>query len=170
MSTIECPVYLLRLAGYSLAHAVWCISDNEVLVPFVMQEKDEEANLLRMAAEQMDDAVEAGRRYLTDNPDEADRLVVLFDGYIRSDEEQHQDALILEASQFIQDPISFRVFLPYHPGKAGDSFAVYRPRVEFESETGLDPNDVSRALFEGVLAHEQGGEVWEKSLQDPGDS
>ena len=37
---------LMRLAGFALGHGIWCVSDNETLIPFLLSERDGERNLL----------------------------------------------------------------------------------------------------------------------------
>ena len=151
---------LLRVAGFGLAHAVWCISDDEVLVPFLIQERDGNRQLVRLASENLEDGVAEGRRRQRENPDEMELAVLFCDGYVKIDGPQ-SDAIIVEGFEYESGLHALSIYQPYRPGKAGAGFAVLRPKFDFLTPLLMTAEQASQAFFEGLYDHQQGSRVWD---------
>lgn len=151
---------LMRVAGFALAHAVWCVSDNEVLIPFIIQQSDGERQLVRFTAERLEDGVAEARRRVAENPAGAASAVILFDGYATIDGDRN-DALVLEAFDHASGSQPFNIYQPYRPGQAGEGFAVLRTKFDFLEPPPCQAKEVSEAFFSGLYGHEQGSRVWD---------
>jgi len=159
---------LMRLAGFALGHAVWCVSDHETLIPFLLSESAGKRQLLRVTAELLEDAVQQAAAQLETNPEDADRAVLVYDGYVTMDD-LRSDALIVKALEYgvIGSPV--RVYLRYRPGRAGEGFAIYRPTLVIPTSPDLDRPQMAQWLFAGLADHEQGTAIWERCYVDPDD-
>ena len=157
---------LMRLAGFALGHAIWCVSDNETLIPFLLSERDEKRQLLRVTAELLEDAVQQAAAQLEANPDHSERAVLVYDGYVTMDD-LRSDALIVKALEYgvIETPV--RVYLRYRPGRAGEGFAIYRPTLVIPTAPHLARQQMAQWLFAGLAEHEQGTAVWDRCYVDP---
>ncbi|MEQ8786377.1 MAG: hypothetical protein RIC55_08760 [Pirellulaceae bacterium] len=151
---------LMRIAGFGLAHAVWCVSDDEVLIPFLIQEIDGERQLVRFTSERLEDGVAEGRKRIEENPAQAELAVLLYDGYATIDGER-RDALVLEAFDHRGGAQPFKIYQPYRPGQLGDGFAVLRTKFDFLESPPCEAKEVSDAFFGGLYDHQQGSQVWD---------
>src|SRR3954471_23566993 len=85
-----------ELAGFIAAHALWCVSDADGLVPMVaFTTQDGERKLERLVFDDAGAAVEHGRRRLENDPFSANDGVLAYDGRIGV-EGGKLDAIILE--------------------------------------------------------------------------
>ncbi|MCH5373996.1 MAG: hypothetical protein JJ992_08470, partial [Planctomycetes bacterium] len=159
---------LMRLAGFALGHAAWCVSDNEALIPFVLSERAGKRSLLRVTAERLEEAVEQAAARWEANPERAERAVLAYDGYVTIDD-LRTDALIVKALEYgaIESPV--RVYLRYRPGQAGEDFAIYRPTLVVPTAPDLNRRQMAQHLFAGLADHEQGSAVWARCYVDPDD-
>jgi len=154
----------LQLAGFFAAHAVWCVSDGEILIPLLAYElPDGTRQMARLAADTLKEGIEQGRNWLGQNPEQACRAVLIYDGYITL-ESGKTDALFIEARIYVSDEASFTMAIPYRNAEHPDGFAVYRPK--FLSVEGVEPelDELANAFFRGVDQHEKGAAVWEAHL------
>jgi hypothetical protein len=155
-----------ELAGFFAAHAVWCVSDAETLVPIIAFETiDGSRQMVRIEAEQLQDAVSDGKQWLADNPASAVRAVFIYDGFVTLPDGK-TDALVVEAIDFGPPRSGFTMAVPYRHAKSPAGFAVYRPK--FLGFEGLGPawDVLGDAFFRGVEQHEQGAAVWNTSLDE----
>ncbi|MBI1373698.1 MAG: hypothetical protein GC159_13290 [Phycisphaera sp.] len=149
-----------RLAGLFAAHGIWCVSDGNTLIPMVAFERaDGTRELRRFAGDDLGQSVEQARQWAAENPENAPRIVTVFDGRITL-EDGKIDALLIDA-RCTQPTLSrFMMAVPYRPKDDSNSFAVFRPKfLEFEGGNP-DANELGQAFFEGVDSHEKGAEVW----------
>jgi hypothetical protein len=150
-----------ELAGFLMAHAVWCVSDGSALVPLLGYVKGGERVLARFTAAQVKDAVEQGRAWMERNPENAERAVFVHDAYVTLPD-RRMDALIADLREYAQPPRGLQIVLPYRPAAAG-GFAVYRPK--FQGFAGIaDFAALGHAFFRGVNQHEHGARIWNESL------
>lgn len=76
-----------ELAGFIAAHAVWCISDADGLVPMVaFQTDDGQRKFERLVFDDVGEAVEHGRKQLESDPFNANDGVLAYDGRIATPE------------------------------------------------------------------------------------
>jgi hypothetical protein len=152
-----------ELAGFFLAHAVWSVSEGETLVPILALERDRKRSFHRIENERYEDAVTQGKEWLAENPEDAERAVLVFDGYFTLDSHR-KDALVAEIVDYGQTPEKLRIILPYRHANAKDGFAVYRPKIDRDDLNDADLRLIAEALWRGVDSHAQGSAVWSKYL------
>jgi hypothetical protein len=150
-----------ELAGFLMAHAVWCVSEGSTLVPLIGYVKGGERIIARFGDEQLKDAVEQARAWMERNPEGADRAVFIHDAYVTL-EGRRMDALVANVREYAQPPMGLQIVLPYRPASAG-AFAVHRPK--FQAFAGIaDFAALGEAFFRGVNQHEHGARIWNESI------
>jgi hypothetical protein len=153
-----------ELIGYFAAHAVWCVSDGEVLIPLVGYEMLEGKRVLkRMAADLIEDGVLEGKQWMATNPDLAARAVLIFDAFVTL-ESGKTDALILEAQDYTQDIARVTIAVPYRSTTHEQGFAVHRPKTLGFEGVEQDWHSFYKAFWAGVFNHEQGSKVWNEHI------
>ena len=153
-----------ELAGFFAAHAVWCVSDAETLVPiFAYESSDGSRQMERLEADQLQDAVRHGKDRLTSNLESASRAVLVYDGFVTLADGK-TDALIIDAMDYGPPGAGFTVAVPYRHAADAAGFAVFRPK--FLGFEGMEPSwgAIGEAFFRGVERHEKGAAVWNASL------
>lgn len=156
-----------QLAGFFTAHAVWCVSDGETLIPILAFEKrDGSRQIRRLSTPDREAAVAQGHEWLETNPEAAARAVLIYDGFVHEGESQ-REALVVEAQRFSGEGRSLTVAIPYRSAQSPEGFAVYRP--QFLSQ-GPDESfaHLADAFFRGLARHKQGAEVWNAHLDESG--
>lgn len=155
-----------ELAGFIAAHAIWCVSDADGLIPMVaFTTEDGRRKLERLVFDNASTAVEDGRRRLEEDPFTADDGVLAYDGRITA-EEGKLDAVILELRSYAFPWAKAMIAVPYTARSSG-RFRVRRPKlIEWERCEDFDPDAAFRAFFEGVAAHDQGAKVWNAALDE----
>jgi hypothetical protein len=155
-----------ELAGFIAAHAIWCVSDADGLVPMVaFSAEDGQRKLERLVFDNAGAAVEHGRRRLEDDPFGALDGVLAYDGRITA-EGGKLDAIILEMRSYGFPWARATIAVPYTPTSSG-RFGVHRPKlVEWERCEDFDMDAAFEAFFQGVAAHEQGAKVWAAALDE----
>jgi hypothetical protein len=155
-----------QLAGFSAAHAVWCVSDGETLIPFIAYESDDGSRqIIRIAHELLQEGVAHGKDWLANNPESAMRAVLVYDGFVTLLEGK-TDALIIEGMEFSPSRAGFTMAVPYRLASSPEGFAVHRPK--FLGFEGGEPSfdSLGAAFFQGVDQHEEGSAVWIANLDD----
>jgi hypothetical protein len=155
-----------ELAGFIAAHAIWCVSDADGLVPMVaFTTEDGQRKLERLVVEDVGAAVEHGRRRLEDDPFSANDGVLAYDGRITV-EGSKLDAILLEMRSYGFPWAKATIAVPYTPRSSG-RFRVHKPKlVEWHECAGFDLDAAFEAFFQGVAAHEQGAKVWDVALDE----
>lgn len=158
----------LEMAGYFAAHALWCVSDGDTLIPLLGQERDDRGrNMLRFEAEALEEGVARGQAYLETNPEAAHRAALVFDGYVTLADGQNADALYVQIRTYGALSGRMMMAIPYRPAAAPEGFAVYRPRLIEWRVPGAPPGEgVTEAFYRGVGEHEQGSAVWAARQDD----
>jgi hypothetical protein len=156
-----------ELAGYFAAHAIWCVSDGSVLIPILaLQGYDgDDRRMVRLAADDLPAAVNAGREQLADNPMDADDAALLYDGYVNTADGK-LDAIILELRAYFSPGSQASLAVPYTPAATG-SFRVHRPKLlQWEECDDFDQAAFLQSFFDGVGKHEQGAKIWNDALDE----
>lgn len=155
-----------ELAGFIAAHAIWCVSDADGLVPMVaFATEDGQRKLERLVFDDAGAAVEQGRKRLEDDPFSANDGVLAYDGRITAGDGK-LDAIILEMRSYGFPWAKATIAVPYSPASAG-RFRVHKPKVvEWERCEDFDLDTAFKAFFQGVNAHEQGAKVWAAALDE----
>jgi len=154
-----------RLAGFFAAHAIWCVSDEEGLIPMLAYTNENgEREMKRIVSEEdAEKAVANGKQMLDTNPHDANDAVLLYDARIPLNGEKF-DAIITEIRCYFS-PLSRAVMaIPYKPATSGD-FRVYKPKLlQWEGCEDFNLDAVVKSFFEGVDSHEKGAAVWNLAL------
>lgn len=118
-----------ELAGFIAAHAVWCVSDADGLVPMVaFQTDDGQRKFERLVFDDAGEAVEHGRKQLEGDPFNANDGVLAYDGRIATPEGKKVDAIILEARSYAFPWAKAAIAVAYTPKSSGD-FRVHKPKL-----------------------------------------
>ena len=154
----------VALAGFFAAHAIWCVSTGETLIPMVGLERGEERTLVRFATEELSEGATKAREHLEANPDGFDRAVMVVDGYVTLGGNK-SDALIIEVVEY-EPRRSIKIIVPYRSASTPDGFAVHRPKFLAAEGDSSELAQLGDAYFGGVDAHEEGAKVWNDHLED----
>jgi hypothetical protein len=153
-----------ELAGFIAAHAIWCVSDGDGLVPMVAFTTEEgQRKLDRLVAHDAPVAVERGRQRLEHSPYDAIDGVLAYDGRITV-ESGKLDAILLEMRSYGFPFARATIAVPYKRYSSG-GFRVHTPKlIEWHECEDFDLDAAFDAFFQGVANHEQGAKVWEAAL------
>jgi hypothetical protein len=146
-----------ELAGSALAHAVWCMSEEDEgpFAPTIAYDGAAGRSFLMFDDDDHDAAVERGRAWLAANPRGAERAVLVCDGYTDRDGVL-VDALIAEVNDYVGGK-SFIIAVPYRPLASSDGFAVFAAR--FLLATDIDQAPLP-AFGRGIATHEDAAAAW----------
>lgn len=155
-----------ELAGMFAAHAVWCVSDGDTLIPMlVYTNENDERQMERLAHDELEEAVASGMQKLASNDMNATDAALIYDGRITLDEEA-LDALIIEMRAYFSPDSEAVIAIPYTPKDTGQ-FRVHKPKVlVWDDCEDFDLNYAIESFFKGVAGHEKGSEVWERCLDE----
>src|SRR5687768_16650020 len=97
----------MELAGWTSALAVRNVSKGEALIPVLCYDSREGRKLAMFPSDQPAQEVEAVRQWISTNPENAERTVLVYDAYYTFDDGRRTDALIVEIANFPQKPSGF---------------------------------------------------------------
>ena len=156
-----------RLAGFFAAHAIWCVSDGENLVPILAYDTDsDERKMERLIInDDLEASVSFGKQKLESNEMNANDAVLLYDGLITLGKEK-VDAIIIQIRAYFSPQSKATLALPYTPQTSG-GFRVHKPKLlEWENCEDFNLLAALETFFEGVAEHEKGAEIWNKNLDE----
>lgn len=157
---------IMAMSGWFTSHAIWGVSTGETLIPIVGYLKTDGSRPMERLMMGSVEAMAAGERKISTL--DADTLGAVFvkDGLVTL-ETGKTDALIIDIRFAGKDEKKVQILMPYRHANHADGFAVHRIKVtELE---GIEPdalNELTEAYFDGLEAHEQGGELWNASYVD----
>jgi hypothetical protein len=156
-----------QLAGFFAAHAIWTVSDGDMLAPILgYTTEDDEQHMERLVVD--DDlaaSVVYGQQKLESNDMDAIDAVLIYDARIPVGTEK-MDAIVIEMRSYFSPESAAIIAVPYTP-KAAGSFLVHRPKLlEWLHCEDFDRTMALQSFFEGVDDHEQGATLW-KACLDP---
>lgn len=154
-----------NLAGFFAAHAIWCVSDGEGLVPmFACTDENDEQKMERLLVnDDLAASVEFGKSKLESNESDANDAVLVYDGRIPI-QDQKYDAIVIEIRSYFSPGSKAVMAVPYKPAATGD-FRVFKPKLmQWDECDDFDLNAAVQSFFEGVDAHEKGSAVWNRAL------
>jgi len=166
--TIEDPDFsaAAALAGYFVAHGVWSISDGAQVVPMVAHEGTEGRGFQKFLSEDPGASARQAEAWLEGNPSNADRAVLVVDGFADLDGIRH-DALIARVIEYGPPRRTLHIVLPYRPCRSDLGFAVHSPRFGgAEGMDGVDLESLGQAFFAGVGAHAAAAPIWTEHLDE----
>ena len=156
-----------ELAGVFAAHAIWCVSDGDTLIP--MLAFTTESNERKMERLVVNDDLEAsvahGKQKLQSNAMDANDAALLFDGRIPIGGEK-LDAIVIEIRAYFSPESEVVLAVPYSPKSSG-AFRVHKPKlVVWKDCADFDIDDSLQAFFDGVHQHEMGARIWNECLDE----
>lgn len=152
-------VEVAGIAGFFAAHAVWCVSDGETLIPMlVVPDASGKPAMTRLASQDTVAAVADAKARLANQAKEKGAAVLLYDTLVTLGT-WRTDAVMIEA---VSSSDKFVMLVPYRTAQTAEGFAVYKPKFTECPEGLLQP--LVEAFFRGVAAHEKGNAVWSKCL------
>lgn len=155
-----------QLAGSIAAHAIWCVSEEDGLIPMLaFVTRDGKRTLERLVDGDAAAAVEHGRKRLQDDPLHANDGALAYDGYIDVDGNK-VDAILLEMRCYGFPDAKATIAVPYTPVSSG-RFRVHKPKLlQWEQCGDFDMDAAFASFFDGVESHEQGAKVWAATFDD----
>jgi hypothetical protein len=153
-----------KLAGFFAAHAIWCVSDGETLIPMLAYTTEKgERNMERFAADDLGTSVAQGRQKLEANPMNATDAALLSDGRITLPDGK-VDAIIVEIRAYFSPKSEAVIVVPYTPKSSG-RFRVHKPKLAaWKNCDDFDRDAMFQNFFAGVDEHEKGARIWNASL------
>lgn len=148
-----------ELAGRLLAHAVWCMSEEDEgpFAPTIAYENADGRRFLMFDDEDYAAALSEAKDWIDANPESARRAVVVYDG-CADRKATPMDALVAEVTDF-DNRRSFLVILPYRPATAADGFAVFGARFAL-GDVGFDQAPLLEAFGRGIGSHDDAAQAW----------
>jgi hypothetical protein len=148
----------MKSAGRTAAHAVWSISDGEVLVPIYQHDAADPSKscMHRIATE---DGAQRGLEWIEKNEHGSVSATFIFDGFAPI-EGVRTDSLIIQVRRFQQPAWRIQLCIPYRTVDSPTGFATLTPQLL--SCDGFDKEALAGALdafFEGVESHPQGSAI-----------
>ncbi len=155
-----------ELAGFFAAHAVWCVSDGDTLIPMLAYTNEgNERHMDRFAHDDLGVAVECAKQKLATNEMDANDAVLIYDGRITLTDDK-LDALILELRSYVSPGSAAVLAVPYTP-KGSGQFRVHKPKLlAWDNCDEFDMNQAFESFFHGVSQHEKGSKIWEQCLDE----
>ncbi len=156
-----------RLAGFFAAHAIWCVSDGENLIPMLgfVTESDEREMERLIVNDDLKASVNFGNQKLEANEMNATDAVFLYDGLMPLGGEKI-DAVVIKIRSYFSPESKATLAIPYTPQVSGE-FRVHKPKLlEWENCEDFDLSAAFETFFEGVTEHEPGAEVWNNHLDE----
>jgi hypothetical protein len=153
-----------ELAGFFAAHAIWCVSDGETLIPMLgFTTEDGQRQLQRLVSEDLPKSVGMGQEQLASNAMNANDAAFLYDARITLGERK-LDAILIEIRAYFSPRSVAVLAVPYTP-KGDAAFRVHKPKLlEWKECDDFDPELAFAAFFRGVDAHEEGKKIWDAAL------
>ncbi|UPG87439.1 hypothetical protein L2Y94_08825 [Luteibacter aegosomatis] len=157
----------IELAGFFAAHAVWCVSEGEALVPMLAHlDRSGVRSMSRLVANRLEEGVEEGKRQLEADAYDRACAVLVYDGYITL-ESGKTDALFIDIRAYGAPGSSATMVVPYRHRQSTRGFAVHRPKLlEYAGMDSPDYQTWADAFFRGVDSHQQGAAIWNEA-SDP---
>jgi hypothetical protein len=157
---------VVELAGYFGAHAIWCVSDAESLVPMLAAQGGNGAvRMVRFEADELTEAVATARAAFEANQAGDECAALLYDGFVTLATGK-TDAIVVELVHY-RDQHRATLALPYRHASDPSGFAVFRPKfLDVPEALRGSVAVLGEALFRGVDRHAKGAAVWSRYLDD----
>jgi hypothetical protein len=157
----------LSLAGFTLAHAVWSVSDtaeDDLLCPLAMLELDGERRLVRFEAATQEAAVAQGKAAMDEARKESNAWAFAHEATWRPSgaEQPAQDLIVVECWSEGMD-VSAVVLQPFARATKGDAFRLLESPTLAVNGYVVDAAVAEPALGAvraGVESHEVAGRHW----------
>jgi hypothetical protein len=155
----------MEMAGFFMAHAVWCVSSGDALLPLMGYEDHAGWTLMRFLGSRLEAGVERAERWIDRNPKRVVRATLVFDGHFIGGE-RHTDALGARIVEYSPKPWRAKITLPYRRADSPTGFAVHRPKFRDEGENEDAVDQIMQAFFRGSDFHTEGAAIWRTHLDE----
>ena len=153
------PVEAARHAGFFAAHAIWCVSEGETLIPMLVHPgPDGKASMTRLVSDDSQKTVSEAKARLVDDAARYGAALVVYDSFVTLGD-WRTDAIFIEA---VVGSIRLEVAIPYRHAHTEQGFAVYKPKFIQCPPEAIQP--AAQSFFDGVDGHEKGNAVWSKFI------
>jgi len=150
-----------EMAGFFVAHAVWCVEDGETLVPIVAHPDCEGKRvMLRVESEDSRVSVATAKESVAKLAEAQGAAVLIYDSFVTLGS-WRTDSLMVEIQA---DAARMVMAVPYRNAADAAGFAVFRPKFVSCSEARADYESLGSAFFRGVDSHQKGSAAWTKHL------
>lgn len=157
---------VMGMAGYFAAHAIWSVSDGELLIPIVgFLRADNSRHMERLVMGSVD-AVALGHQKIIQLDADTAGGVFINDGMVTLDSGK-TDALLVTIRPAADAAKKLDLLIPYRHAKHPDGFAVHR--LKLTALEGIEQDLVSglmQAFVAGLESHEQGARIWRDQYVD----
>jgi len=165
----------VALAGFTLAHAVWSVSDtepDELLTPLALLELAGQRRLVRFEAETQEEAIARAEAAMGEASGEADAWAFAREGVWRPSgvAEDAQDVVLVEFWGAGMDAPA-AVVQPFERGAPGRPFRLTEPptlAVRGQSVSPTEAEPALRVLERGFQSHDVAAKFW--PTERPGES
>jgi len=154
----------LSLAGFTLAHALWSVSDlvgNDLLCPLVFIERNAQRELVRFEAETQAAAISAGKAQLAQSAADVDRWAFAHEGLINEQGSKVDVVVVLlMAVKMMPSVTLIQRFAPF--AKQNHFRLISCPTVSIDGVEQA-PNSLPNVLLavrSGVLEHGAVAKLW----------
>ena len=168
-----------ELAGHFAAHAIWCVSDSEILIPILAYSTaDDKKKAERLVGgDDVGASIDFGKKKLEANQMDANDAVLIYDGRIPIDHKEGDkegdkkgdkkvDAVIIEIRSYFSPQSEAVMAVPYTPITSG-KFRVHQAKlIGWKNCEDFDTTTVLQSFNKGVDSHKKGSKVWDESLDD----
>ena len=157
---------VLKMAGEFTSHAIWSVSEGEMLMPIVGYSNVDGSTKMERLAMGSVQALSHGDKQINSLGDDTLGACFIKDGLVTL-ETGKTDALVVDVRFSDSADKKIQFLIPYRNAKHADGFAVHRLKVvELE---GIDPQEMDSLtshFFDGLEEHEQGGKLWNEKYID----
>jgi hypothetical protein len=159
------PDNALALAGFTLAHATWSVSDlpdDELLVPLAIVERGEQRELVRFEADTQEDAISEGKRAMAEGNDAKVWAFAREGALSMQAGGEQQDALVVDFwAEGMEHPLT--LIQPFERYTKHGRFRVVGDMMISSRGEVLDSTSAEKVIEginEGVREHPTVAELW----------
>lgn len=150
---------VVRHAGFFAAHAVWCVSEGEILIPMLVHRNaDGKPSMTRLVSEDSRKVVAEAQARLSEDATRHGAAILLYDSFVTLGS-WRTDAILIE---IIADTARLVMAVPYRNAKSEEGFAVYKPKFIECPEQAVQ--QIAQRFFDGVDSHKKGNAIWTKFI------
>lgn len=156
------------MAGRLAAHAVYSVSDGELLVPiYGYLSRDGQTHMVRVASDTAQEAMEEGQQMYAGNRWDAAAGFWAVDGFITLPDVGKVDALLINICTYAEPRQELRMAIPYRHAHSSEGFAVFKPKLlGLENLQKSDLQAVMDAFYRGRDEHAEAAPIWKAHHRD----
>lgn len=154
---------MFLFSGYCLGHALYSVSDiseEEILTPFALSEKEQKQSLQRFYSEDIEVALDAADDFIVQNVPETDLLSFAKEVLLRGQEGVGIDALLIKTwSRSLDNSVA--VIQPYVPFYKNNRLIIEMEMILQVNNQSIDnPESIIPIVKEGILEHQAASKLY----------